>query len=182
MLIQELSGQASLDLLARTRLGRLACSQGGQPYVVPVYLAYADRSLYGFATLGKKIEWMRANPLVCIEVDEVVSPQQWASVIAFGRYEELPDTPQWQSARLFAHTLLKQSGMWWEPAYVKTILGGGTRPLVPVFYRIHIVQTTGHQATPDPEPPPPAYRSTVASDEAGWLEKLLRQVRGKSRQ
>jgi nitroimidazol reductase NimA-like FMN-containing flavoprotein (pyridoxamine 5'-phosphate oxidase superfamily) len=127
VLIQELSHQASLDLLARTRLGRLACSQGGQPYVVPVYLAYADRSLYGFTTLGKKIESMRANPLVCIEVDEVVSPQQWASVIVFGRYEELPDTPQWQSERAFAHELLKQSGMWWEPAYVKTILGGTPR-------------------------------------------------------
>ncbi len=74
MLIQELSSQANLDLLARARLGRLACSQGSQPYVVPVYFAYADRSLYGFATLGKKIEWMRANPMVCIEVDEVVSP------------------------------------------------------------------------------------------------------------
>ena len=40
MLIQELTRQASLDLLARTRLGRLACTQGAQPYVVPVYFAY----------------------------------------------------------------------------------------------------------------------------------------------
>ena len=182
MLIQELSSQASLDLLARTRLGRLACTQGGQPYIVPVYLAYADHALYGVATVGKKIEWMRVNPLVCIEVDEVVSPQRWTSVLVFGRYEELPDAPEWQSARAFAHNLLKQTSMWWEPAYVKTILGGVPRPLVPVFYRIHIVQTTGHQATPDPPPPPAAYRSTVASDEAGWLEKLLRQLRGKRRQ
>jgi nitroimidazol reductase NimA-like FMN-containing flavoprotein (pyridoxamine 5'-phosphate oxidase superfamily) len=180
VLIQELSHQASLDLLARTRLGRLACSQGGQPYVVPVYVAYADRSLYGFTTLGKKIESMRANPLVCIEVDEVVSPQQWASVIVFGRYEELPDTPQWQSERAFAHELLKQSGMWWEPAYVKTILGGTPRPLVPVFYRIHIVQVTGHRATPEGTPPS-ERRSTITSGEAGWLERLLRQVRGERR-
>lgn len=63
MLIEELSRQESLDLLARTRLGRLACTQGSQPYIVPVYFAYADHSLYGFATVGKKIEWMRANPL-----------------------------------------------------------------------------------------------------------------------
>lgn len=180
MLIQELSSQVSLDLLARARLGRLACSQGGQPYVVPVYFAYADRSLYGFATLGKKIEWMRANPLVCIEVDEVVSPQRWTSVIAFGRYEELPDTPQWQSARAFAHELLKHSDMWWEPAYVKTILGGTPRPLVPVFYRIHVVQVTGHRATPEGAPPT-ERRSTTASGEAGWLERLVRQVRGERR-
>jgi uncharacterized protein len=180
MLIQELSNQASLDLLTRTRLGRLACSQGGQPYVVPVYFVYADRSLYGFATVGKKIEWMRANPLVCLEVDEIVSPQQWVCVIVSGRYEELPDTPEWESARAFAHKLLSRAGLWWEPAYVKTVLGGAARPLVPVFYRIHVVQTTGHRATPE-EAPPTERRSTIASGEAGWLERLLRQVRGERR-
>jgi hypothetical protein len=182
VLIQELSSEASLDLLARTRLGRLACTQGGQPYVVPVYLAYADHSLYGFTTVGRKIEWMRANPLVCVEVEEVVSPQQWTSVLVFGRYEELPDTPEWHGARAFAYNLLKQRSMWWEPAYARTTLGGAPRPLVPVFYRIHIVQTTGHRATPEPAAPPAARRSTLASGEAGWLERLLRQVRGERRQ
>ena len=181
MLIQELSSQASLDLLARTRLGRLACTQGSQPYIVPVYFAYDDHSLYSFATVGKKIEWMRANPLVCVEVDEVVSPQQWVSVIAFGRYEELPDAPEWQRARAFAHTLLQQTAMWWEPAYVRTILGGAPRPLEPVFYRIHIVRTTGHRATSEPMTRLDTRRSMLASGEGGWLEKLLRQVRGKRR-
>jgi nitroimidazol reductase NimA-like FMN-containing flavoprotein (pyridoxamine 5'-phosphate oxidase superfamily) len=181
VLIQELSRQASLDVLARTRLGRLACAQGGQPYVVPIYFAYADHSLYGFATVGKKIEWMRVNPQVCVEVEEVMSPQQWTSVLAFGRYEELPDTPEWQSTRVFAHQLLKQSATWWEPAYVKTILGGTPRPLVPVFYRIHIVQVTGHRATLEPAVPPAGRRPTPASDEAGWLEKLRRKVRGERR-
>jgi hypothetical protein len=179
VVIRELSSEASLDVLARARLGRLACSQGGQPYIVPVYFAYADRALYSFATVGKKIEWMRANPLVCVEVDEVVSPQRWTSVLAFGRYEELPDAPEWRSARAFAHKLLKQSGMWWEPAYVRTVLGGVQRPLVPLFYRIRIVQTTGHRATPEPVAAPPARLSTPASGEAGWRERLLRRVRGK---
>ena len=150
MLVQELSRQESLDLLAHRRLGRLACAQGAQPYIVPVYFVYHERSLYSFATVGQKIEWMRANPLVCVETDEVVSPQQWVSVIVFGRYEELPDTPQWQSARTLAHTLLKQTAMWWEPAYVKTIHGGAQRPLLPVFYRILIDQITGHRAIPEP--------------------------------
>jgi len=149
---------------------------------VPVYLAYADHTLYGFTTVGKKVEWMRANPLVCVEVDEVVSPERWTSVLAFGRYEELPDAPEWRSARAFAHKLLQRSCTWWEPAYARTILGGVQRPLVPVFYRIHIVQITGHRATPEPAAPPAAPLSTLASGEAGWLEKLLRQVRGKRRQ
>ena len=76
MLIQELTRQASLDLLARTRFGRLACAQGAQPYVVPFYFVYDNDCLYSFSTIGQKIEWMRANPLVCVEADEVVSPHQ----------------------------------------------------------------------------------------------------------
>jgi nitroimidazol reductase NimA-like FMN-containing flavoprotein (pyridoxamine 5'-phosphate oxidase superfamily) len=40
VLIQELTRPASLDLLARSRLGKLACAQGSQPYVVPIYFVY----------------------------------------------------------------------------------------------------------------------------------------------
>jgi uncharacterized protein len=147
VLIQEMTRQASLELLARTHLGRLACAQGSQPYVVPFYFAYNNNSLYSFSTVGRKIEWVRVNPLVCVEVDEVVNSEQWASVIVFGHYEELPDAPEWQSQRTFAHQLLAQKPTWWEPGYVKTILHGTQRPVVPVFYRILVVQITGHRAT-----------------------------------
>jgi uncharacterized protein len=148
VLIQDLTRQESLELLARTRLGRLACAQGAQPYVVPVHFAYDDNALYSFATVGQKIEWMRTNPLVCVEVDEVVSPEQWVSVIVFGRYEELSDTPERQGTRAVAHKLLQHAAMWWEPAYVESIHDGTPRPLMPVFYRIHVVRITGHRATP----------------------------------
>ena len=179
MLIQELTRQESLDLLARTRFGRLACAQGTQPYVVPVYFSYHHNYLYSFSTVGQKIDWMRANPLVCVEADEVVSPQQWASVIVFGRYEELSDDPEWQSAREFAYKLRQEYAMWWEPAYVKTILHGTQRPLVPVFYRIYIGRITGHRATDEPVAPPDKRLSMTDSSENGWLQKILRQVLGK---
>jgi len=183
VLIQELTRQASLDLLARTRLGRLACAEGAQPYVVPIYFASHHDYLYSFSTLGQKIEWMRANPLVCIEVDEVVSAQEWVSLIVFGRYEELPDLPEWQSSRAFAHQLLKQYAAWWEPAYVQTILlHGARRPLVPIFYRIHVRQMTGHRATPGPVSPPDTRLPMTDSGETGWRQRLLRQVRGTRKQ
>ena len=174
VMIQELTRQASLDLLARTRLGRLACTYGAQPYVVPIYFAYHNEYLYVFSTVGQKIEWMRANPLVCVEVDEVEGPEQWVTVLVFGRYEELPDTPEWASARTVAHALLKQHAAWWEPAYAKTILHGIERPLVPVFYRIHCHRITGHRATPDS-----TGLSVTDSGEHGWLHRLVRQVRGR---
>jgi uncharacterized protein len=95
MVIREMSREECLRVLAGARLARLACAHENQPYVVPVYLAYHEASgcLYGFTTPGQKVAWMRANPLVCVEVDEVAAYDQWVSVIAIGRYEELPETP-----------------------------------------------------------------------------------------
>lgn len=148
MLIEELTSRASLDFLAHIHVGRLGCSHAGQPYVVPIYFSYQDDFLYTFSTIGRKIDWMRANPLVCIQADEVVSAEQWVSVVVFGEFEELPDTPDFVRERASAHDLLQKKAMWWEPGFVKTILHGTERPLTPVFYRIHIKQITGHRAVP----------------------------------
>ena len=176
-MIQELTERASRDLLARTRLGRLACAQGNQPYVVPVYLAYHNECLYGLSTVGQKIEWMRAN--VCVEVDEVDGSEHWATVLVFGHYEELPDTPEFEGTRTVAHAVLKQHAAWWEPGYTKTILHGVERPLVPVFYRIHCSRISGHRAVPEPVAPHRTGLSVTDSREHGWLRSLLRQIRGR---
>jgi nitroimidazol reductase NimA-like FMN-containing flavoprotein (pyridoxamine 5'-phosphate oxidase superfamily) len=149
MLIQEITEEDSLNRLTHMRLGRLACAQDAQPYVTPFYFAYDSNCFYSFSTVGQRIDWMRVNPLVCVETDSVVSSEEWVSIIIFGRYEELPDTPQWETARGHAHELLEQKATWWEPGYVKTIIQGAERPLVPVYFRIHIEQITGHQGTPD---------------------------------
>ena len=61
MLIHTLSALECTKLLAANRVGRLACAKDGQPYVVPN--AHAGKHLYAFSMPGKKIEWMRANPL-----------------------------------------------------------------------------------------------------------------------
>jgi nitroimidazol reductase NimA-like FMN-containing flavoprotein (pyridoxamine 5'-phosphate oxidase superfamily) len=150
MLITEMSSQECRDLLARLGSGRLACSRDSQPYIVPVYFAYEPDSLYGFATLGRKIEWMRSNPLVCVETDEVRSHFEWQSVIVLGRYEEFPDTPEYGDSRAQALALLEKRFLWWQTAYG----AGQTRrrkgQAAPVFYCVHIEEITGHRASPDP--------------------------------
>jgi uncharacterized protein len=147
MLIQEMTRQACLDFLARHRFGRLACARDGQPYITPLYFAQQGDCLYSFSTIGQKIEWMRSNPLVCIEADDVESPQKWSTVIVFGRYEELPKTPEYEDARQLAYSLLQARPQWWEPAYVKTILHAEERELEPVYFCIHITKVSGHRAS-----------------------------------
>jgi nitroimidazol reductase NimA-like FMN-containing flavoprotein (pyridoxamine 5'-phosphate oxidase superfamily) len=92
MVILELTNEECVEMLTRLKFGRLGCSRGDQPYVVPFNFAYNERHLYSFATLGQKIEWMRTNPLVCVEADDIADRSDWTSVVVLGRYE-VPDAP-----------------------------------------------------------------------------------------
>ena len=71
MLLREMSREECDDLLRRLGYGHLACAHDNQPYVVPIYFVSDRGHLYGFSTKGQKIEWMRLNPRVCVEADEV---------------------------------------------------------------------------------------------------------------
>lgn len=145
MMITELTEAASIELLARAHLGRLACAKGLQPYVTPFYFVYDNHCLYSFSTIGQKIEWMRVNPLVSVQTDEIVNQEQWQSVIASGRYEELPDTPDWAVERATALALFQRNAVWWEPGIAKTTLKSGERLMLPVAFRIHLTRITGHR-------------------------------------
>jgi len=150
MVISEMSAEECRDLLARVGFGRLASAHLNQPYIVPIYFAYDRDRLYGFTTLGRKIEWMRSNPLVCVEVDQVVSRRRWSSVVVLGRYEELPDTPEYGEARLQAERRLKKKALWWQTAYAAGHARSGPHPSKAIFYCIQIDEITGRMATADP--------------------------------
>lgn len=147
MLIREMTQEASIKLLESADVGRIGCARGLQPYVTPLIFAYSEDFIYSFATVGKKVEWMRANPLVCVEADKIVSQQQWQTVVVFGRYQELPKTPDFNDVRQLAHDLLAKRANWWEPGFAKTLKDGSERTLETVFYRISIDEISGHDAT-----------------------------------
>ena len=156
MRIDEMSKQECCDLLTRLGFGRLACAHENQPYVVPVYFAYEVDRLYGFATMGQKIEWMRVNPLVCLQVDEVRSPLEWVSVVVRGRYEELSDrTKHYAKMRQHAQELLEKRSMWSQTGFAAAQTRKQFNRRFPIFYCIHIQQITGHRASPDSIEPSP---------------------------
>lgn len=149
MLIREMTSEECRDLLARLGTGRLGCAQNNQPYVIPIYFTYEPDRLYSFSTLGQKIEWMRANPRVCVEADEVLSHNNWASVVVLGRYEELPDKLEYAAPRLHAQSLLEKRAMWWQTGYAASQSRHGSKLAAPVFYCVHIEDISGHKAVPD---------------------------------
>jgi nitroimidazol reductase NimA-like FMN-containing flavoprotein (pyridoxamine 5'-phosphate oxidase superfamily) len=90
---------------------------------------------------------MRENPLVAIEVDEIKDPQHWESVLVMGRYEEIGNTSETYELRQFAWSLLQRRKLWWEPAYVETVLDGKPRSNMPLYFRIRMERLTGHRAS-----------------------------------
>ena len=149
MLIRDMSPEECRQMMTRISFGRLACARNDQPYVVPIYFSYEPDHLYSFTTVGRKIEWMRANPKVCVEVDEIVNHFQWMSVIVTGRYQELPNTKELSSDRLHALMALEKRMLWWQTAMAAKQLPTRQQAAEPLFYCIHIDSMTGHRAVPD---------------------------------
>ena len=88
-MLGDLNKKELIDLLESQVFGRLACSNNGEPYVVPINYVYRDNAIYAHSGNGKKIEMMRANPKVCFQVDEILDTFTWKSAILFGDFIEL---------------------------------------------------------------------------------------------
>jgi nitroimidazol reductase NimA-like FMN-containing flavoprotein (pyridoxamine 5'-phosphate oxidase superfamily) len=144
MHVREMTDRECWSTLAAARLGRLACALENQPYIVPISFVVNDELVYSFALPGQKIDWMRRNPRVCLEVDDVRQVDQWTSVVADGRYEELSSPFD----REQAHALLQQRPMWWQPgAAARAGATARARP-EPIFYRIRVERITGFIGMP----------------------------------
>lgn len=65
-------GLAAMEAtLNQAEVGRLALSQDGQPYIVPLNFLYQDGQIaFHCALTGKKLDIIAQNPRCCLEVDE----------------------------------------------------------------------------------------------------------------
>ena len=148
MRIDELTDSECREILSRASLGRLGCSLNDQPYVIPVGVAYEDDSIYVFSTLGQKIKWMRSNPKVCVQADEIRSQSDWASVIAYGEFQELPE-PQFEQERAHARRLLQKRHQWWLNAMAERRIRLRDEEIKPLFFRIRVSSITGLRSAPE---------------------------------
>lgn len=100
---KEISGPAEIEaVIAKATVCRVAMCDGGRPYVVPLCFGYRGGAFYiHSASEGRKIDILKKNPVVCIELEAeaaVKSGRQacdWGmhfrSVIAFGKVTFLED-------------------------------------------------------------------------------------------
>src|SRR5436190_2124456 len=93
-MIGTLSIQSAKQVLQSNIVGRIGCHDGTRTYVVPVQYVFDGKCVYAHSVEGMKIHIMRKHPDVCFEVDDIKNLNNWKSVIAWGRYDELTSEHQ----------------------------------------------------------------------------------------
>ena len=149
MLITKIRSKECREFLTRLGFGRLACACNDRPYIVPIYFSFDADRLYCFSTLGQKILWMRQNPLVCVEADEIRAHDDWESIVLLGRYVEISGGPEGAKARSHIRSLLRKRPLWWQSGYTIGQVRRQSNAVAAVYYCILIEKMTGLRGSPD---------------------------------
>jgi uncharacterized protein len=133
------------SILSSQAVGRLACTDSKQPYIVPVTYTHDGHYIYGQTNEGSKLKMLRKNPNVCFEVDKMTDMRNWQSAIVYGKFEELKNKEA-EKARdlLFNHffPLMTSSTIHPFEHNVTGKVDDSTR-IKHVMYRIKIKKKTG---------------------------------------
>jgi nitroimidazol reductase NimA-like FMN-containing flavoprotein (pyridoxamine 5'-phosphate oxidase superfamily) len=128
------------QVLRRQRIGRIGSTSVGHVEITPIIYGYDGTNIYGHSRFGRKIQYMRGNPEVCFEVEEIADPTSWRVVVLRGTYEDLTD-PQERDKAL--RLILAQAGGGPESAAVRAERGDEL-----VIYAIRIEQRSGRCEAP----------------------------------
>jgi nitroimidazol reductase NimA-like FMN-containing flavoprotein (pyridoxamine 5'-phosphate oxidase superfamily) len=135
--IGSLDREAIEVLLTEARIARLAIHPlpgNDHPLLVPIPCFYTGGSFVVLSGPGQKIEAMRRNPRVTVEVDRFRATNDWESVVAQGSYRELTSKIERQLA---IESIAALSG---EPV----VIGENS-----ILFQIIIVSLSGRYERPD---------------------------------
>ncbi|HEX5692742.1 MAG TPA: pyridoxamine 5'-phosphate oxidase family protein [Roseiflexaceae bacterium] len=145
---QSLTAEEIDQVLRAEVIARIGCHTDGKTYVVPIAYAYDGQSIYGQSGEGLKLRMLRANPEVCVEVEQAASLSDWRSVIAWGWFEELRGDAATSALRLL-HERLKPLLARDTPAAEPYAMRDDERP---VMFRVMLGKRTGRRFSISPTP------------------------------
>ncbi len=92
-MIKNLNENEARELMHNQKFGHLGCVlESGEPYVVPVNYLFKDDGIYVHVLPGQKLDAMRVNHNICLQVDKIQDSSRWQSAIAFGEFQEIKKT------------------------------------------------------------------------------------------
>lgn len=151
-MITDLNPKDSIEILSSNFIGRLAFIDGSAPYVVPMTYYYDtdSKSIISYSSLGHKINAMRKNNEVCLQVDEIDALNNWRSVIVHGTFEELHQIDAKYYLQQFSKGVKdlisrKQDN---APSYLGDFSSRVSMERVPIVYRIINLEVSGKYRLP----------------------------------
>lgn len=144
----KLPAEVMENLLNAETVARIAyVDRRGLPCIVPITYAYDGKAFYGFSVPGAKIEFMGANPNVCVEVDRVYDNADWYSVVLRGVFEALSVVEADEALKLVRSRVRKAANL-------EDIAAGSAQTFVDrqggvgIAYRIRITERHGRYSGP----------------------------------
>jgi uncharacterized protein len=144
-MLGELNKMQMMNVLISQHMGRLACTDGNKPYIVPVTYAFNGKEIYAQTNEGKKLNIMRKNPHVCMQVDSIFNMANWQSVVITGTFHELKGKEMTKArSYLYDHVLplMTSSTVHAHEHEVKSNIDDDSR-IKKIMYRIRINKMTG---------------------------------------
>jgi nitroimidazol reductase NimA-like FMN-containing flavoprotein (pyridoxamine 5'-phosphate oxidase superfamily) len=136
--------EEQIDLVLSSEIiGRLGCIAYGRPYIVPITYVYDGRAIYAQSAEGMKLQAMRENPEVCLEVEQVRSMANWRTVVVRGRFEELLSDEEARALALLATRLHRIETSATARLVQHEDIVRRERLRRPILFRIRVEERTG---------------------------------------
>ncbi len=143
----DLTSSECIRLLKNNYTGHLGFISQGDPYVIPItyYYNQADNTIISYAEEGHKINAMRENGSVSLQVEEIISNSNWQSVLVFGTFEEIKGSNAKYLLHQFAEGVknIFKHREHKHPEFISEfsskVYSGG----IPIVYRINISEVKG---------------------------------------
>jgi nitroimidazol reductase NimA-like FMN-containing flavoprotein (pyridoxamine 5'-phosphate oxidase superfamily) len=145
--MKNLTKHISKHILETNYIGHLAFISENKPYVVPITYFYDsdENCILSYSAEGHKINAMRINSAVSLEVSEIKSVDNWQSILVHGEFEELVGTHAKQQLHKFALgvkkiLLIKENK---QHQLISDFSSKITSNRLPIVYRIKLLDITG---------------------------------------
>ncbi|HEY5687651.1 MAG TPA: pyridoxamine 5'-phosphate oxidase family protein [Yeosuana sp.] len=148
-MIKNLEPSECIKILKQNYIGHLAYIFQNRPFVIPITYFYEQKShtIIGYSSEGHKTKALRILSNASIEVSEIESVNNWQSVLAHGKYEELNGSQAKSYLHIFSDgikDIIKQKEEK-NPQCISDFSSKIYDEEVPIVFRINLDEITGKQ-------------------------------------
>lgn len=145
-MIKDLNTTEGLKVLKENYTGRLAFIAQGRPYVLPITYFYDEpnNAIISYTGNGHKLNAMRLNNSVSLQVDKIESANNWQSVLIHGVFEELSGSDARYQLHQFAtgvKNIIKEREKK-DVHFISEFSSKISSGEIPIVYRLRIMEIT----------------------------------------